>query len=473
MCSGKTSSIPATPGHLGDRIAAYIEIGIGFATTAVAAVVGLRLFPGFRSHESKSGTYRPGAAPTPSSRLPLVGGPAILIAVGASALAMTATEHGGALLTMLLAVIPFFIIGFADDLRKALRGQGIADGQSMLLGAGAAAIAAVVYATAPATDSAFGMRYWTGSGAVGDILFALWGFVLFLMVAISTGISDGVDGLTSGLSTIAALAIALAATVAMAAAGPAWVAAGASAGILSLNLPSGWAPRAAGRRRARIYLGDSGALVLGALLTAAALAAGVDLLLPLIAGVLILEGLSSVVQAKILVPLFRRSERLGGPEHRTVHHSEFPLPFAAAPFHHPLELVGLSRMKLVLLLWAFAAAGSGLALLAGAVDSVPWKVALYALGIVELACVWFGFSSLRPARLTIQSMADRQCLALVHGWRHRHFGVLPALTARSHPLPVDSADLGSFPLDRPLNPITARRLFDEIVAGFEVKEAGA
>ena len=58
--------------------------------------------------------------------------------------------------------------------------------------------------------------------------------------------------------------------VCMAASGPAWIVAGASADILVLNLPSSWAPRAGRKRRARIYLGDSGALLLGALLTAVA-----------------------------------------------------------------------------------------------------------------------------------------------------------------------------------------------------------
>lgn len=381
--------------------------------------------------------------------------------------------QGTALLMILLAGLPFFAIGFADDLKKAARGRGFGDGRSMQLAAGAAAIAAIVYMLAPAGESAFGLRHWVGPGVFGDVVFGLWAFLLFLVVAVSTGISDGVDGLTSGLSTIAAVGIALAATVAAAAPGPTWIAAGASAGILVLNLPSNWAPPAGRTRRARIYLGDSGALLLGALLTAAALAAGVDLLLPLIGGILILEGLSSVVQAKILVPFYRRSARFGGPERHSIHHSEFPLPFVAAPFHHHLELIGLGRRQVVLLLWAFAAGGAGLALVIAAIGTIPWTVALYGIGVLELALVWFGFSSLRPARLTVQATPDGSCLALVHGWRRRRFGLLPTLTARRHLLPEGGAVPDSIPLDRPINPIAARGMFDEAIAGLDATEAGS
>jgi UDP-N-acetylmuramyl pentapeptide phosphotransferase/UDP-N-acetylglucosamine-1-phosphate transferase len=467
------ASLRATIEHRGNRINAYIQIAIGFAVAAIAAGAGLRLFPGFRSHESKSGTYRPGAAPTASSRLPLVGGPAILIAIGAGGIAAVIAGQGAALLMSLLAGLPFFAIGFADDLKKAVRGHGFGDGRSMLLAAGAATIAAIVYTLAPAAESPFGLRHWVGPGAFGDVVFGFWAFVLFLVVAVSTGISDGVDGLTSGLSTIAAVGIALAATVAAAAAGPAWIVAGASAGILVLNLPSSWALRAGRRRRARIYLGDSGALMLGAFLTAAALAAGVDLLLPLIGGFLILEGLSSVVQAKILVPFYRRSARFGGPERHSIQHSEFPLPFVAAPFHHHLELIGLGRRQVVLLLWIFAAGGAGLALLIAAIGTIPWTVALYGVGVLKMAVVWFGFSSLRPASLTVQTTPDGSCLALVHGWRRRRLGLLPTLTARRHLLPEGGTILGSIPLDRPMNPIVARRLFDEAVVGFDATEAGS
>ena len=468
-----TAPLFAAIGRLGDPIAAYIQFALGFAVAAVAAGVGLRLFPGFRSRESKSGTYRPGAASTASSRLPLVGGPAVLIATGVGALVFVIVGQGTALVMILLAGLPFFAIGFVDDVKKAVRGRGYGDAQSMLLAAGAAAVAAIVYALVPAAESPFGLRHWLGSGALGDVLFALWAFVLFLVMSISTGISDGVDGLTPGLSTIAALAIAVAAVVAAAAPGPAWALAGAFAGILLLNLPSGWAPGAAGGRRTRIYLGDSGALLLGALLTAAALAAGVDLLLPLIGGILVLEGLSSVVQAKILVPLYRRSERLGGPERRSIHHSEFPLPFVSAPFHHHLEMIGLGRLHLVLLLWGFAAVVAVLALLVATAGAPPWTLVVYGGGVVVLAGIWFGFSSLRPARLTIQPAADGRFLAIVHGWRRRRFGLLPALTARRHRLPPGGTGLESIPLDRPLNPIVARRLFDETVAGFDVPEAGS
>ncbi len=449
----------------GDQIAAYLQFALAFAVAALAAGAARTLFPGFRSRESKSGTYRPGAAATTSSRLPLMGGPAVLLAVAAVAAfagedsRMWGVVGAGAL---------FFAIGFVDDLRKAGTGHGFGDGASMLLAVVAAAIAAAVLATVDGPDASLSLRRWTGFGTMGDFVFGGWLFVLFLTVAVSTGISDGVDGLTTGLATIAALGLALAAGAGAVAAGS-WAVGGAALGVLLLNLPSSWVPRGPGRRRARVYLGDSGALLFGGLLTASAVAGGVDLLLPLVAGIFLLEGASSVVQAKLLVPLYRRSARLGGPEHATVHHSAFSLPFVAAPLHHHLELIGLGRMTLVVLLWGLGALMAAVAVLVARIEGGA-AVALYAGGLGVLAALWIGFASLRPARLSIRDGAEGRHLVLTHGWKRAWLGVRPSLTARRHPITDNDNAMDGLPLDRALNPATARRHFDSVATELESEE---
>ncbi|MDP6349949.1 MAG: hypothetical protein QGG58_09290, partial [Chloroflexota bacterium] len=115
---------------MGDQIAAYLQVALACAVAAIAAGAARMLFPEFCSRESKSGSYRPGAAATTSSRLPLVGGPAVLLAV--LVVAALAGE-GSRMLTVVAAGALFFAIGFVDDLRKARTGRGFGDGASMLL----------------------------------------------------------------------------------------------------------------------------------------------------------------------------------------------------------------------------------------------------------------------------------------------------------------------------------------------------
>ena len=447
-----------------------MQFAVGFALTTIVSLAGLRLFPNFRSQETKAGTYRIASVATASSRLPLLGGPAILLSVGIGFLASAFLEGDTTILSVLYATVPFFLVGLVDDLKKSIRKKGLSERASLLLTTAAAAIAAVVYASTPASDSVFSMRIWVGTDMAGNILFAGWSFILFMVIVISTGISDGVDGLTPGLGLIAAIGIALVCTAKIIAPGPAWMVAGISAGVLLLNLPSTWTPQSPGKRRAKLYLGDSGALTLGALLTGAALTTGFDLLLPLITGVLVLEGLSSVVQAKIYVPLYRRSERLGGAQHKAIHHSEFPLPFVTTPFHHHLEFIGLDRLKLVGLMWLFASIGTAIAILAAREGTEQAATFYCAIGAVGFLCIWFGFSSLRPARLTVQHLDNQTFLTLKHGWKKRRFGLLPSFTARRHLLSGDLSKLKEFPIDQPLNPFSARRMFDEIIATTEGME---
>jgi hypothetical protein len=316
-------------------------------------------------------------------------------------------------------------------------------------------------------ESGLSLRRWTGFGTAGDLMFGGWLFALFLAVAVSTGISDGVDGLTSGLGVVAAVGLALAAGTAAAGG---WAVGGAALGVLLLNMPSAWVPRGPDKRRARVYLGDSGALLLGGLLTAGAVAGGVDLLLPLMAGIFLLEGASSVVQAKILVPLYRRSARLGGPDHRTVHYSAFPLPFVAAPLHHHLELIGLGRMTLVLLLWALGAVVAAVAVLVAWIGVGGGAVALYAAGVALLVSLWLGFASLRPAWLSISEESGMRQLRLTHGWKRAWLGMRPALTARSYPIGDNDPATDGLPLDRALNPAEACRHFDAVVAAIEAEK---
>ena len=357
-----------------------------------------RLAPGFVSGERKVGQYRAGAGAR-SRRLPMVGGPAILLGVAAAAIA-GGSEPG---VQCLVAAAAFFLSGLFDDLLKARRGQGIGERASMLAAVFSAAWASGWLVALEPAAGAFALANWTDN----SILLAGWYFLLILAIALGAGFSDGIDGLAAGLGLIGLVALGIAG------AGRAGEVAGligaGLAGFLALNLP--------GRRRrlALIYLGDSGALLIGVLLAAAAVVSGYDLLLPLLAGVWLLEGASSLVQAKLLVPLYRRSRRLGGPGHRTRPYQQFRLPFIATPLHHHLDICGLGRFRTVLVLFALQLGFSALAVLSVAALAA-WQGMLLAFGAGVL--VWLACASLRPARIVASEAGEWLELALRHGkWR--------------------------------------------------------
>ena len=137
---------------------AYVHFVVGFATTAIISLAALRLFPGFRSRETKAGTYRIASVSTASSRLPLVGGPVIVLSTGIGLFVSVAIEGNTGILSALYATLPFFLIGFIDDIQKSIRKQGLSERTSLMLATVAAAGAAVVYASTPASTSVFSMR---------------------------------------------------------------------------------------------------------------------------------------------------------------------------------------------------------------------------------------------------------------------------------------------------------------------------
>ena len=394
-------AVPPTGTGLGDTGGLCIGFFAGASAFMVLAIGALlwRLLPGFVSGESKAGHYR-GQASGRSRRLPLVGGPALLLGIGAAAIA----SGSGPTLACLVAAAAFFLSGLVDDLLKTRRGRGLGERASLLSAVFSAAWASGWLLAAEPATGAFALANWIDN----SVLLAGWYFLLILAIALGAGFSDGIDGLAAGLGLIGLGALWIGG------AGGAGETAGligaGLAGFLVLNLPGGQ-----GRRLALIYLGDSGALLIGALLAGAAIVSGYDLLLPLLAGVWILEGASSLVQAKFLVPLYRRFRRLGGPDHRTRPYQQFRLPFIATPLHHHLDICGLGRFRTSLALFGLQALFSALALLSVAALAA-WQGVL--LAIVGGGIAWLAVSSLRSARILLREEAGQREFVLRHGrWR--------------------------------------------------------
>lgn len=166
-------------------------------------------------------------------------------------------------------------------------------------------------------------------------------FVILVVVGSSNGVNltDGLDGLATGLIGIAALAFA-----ALAYAGGHAVISdylniifvknggevtvycasilGASLGFLWFN-----------SHPAQIFMGDTGALSLGAIIGTAAILIKQEILLILVGGVFVIEALSVLLQ----VVYFHRT---GGKRL-----------FRMAPLHHHYELKGLTEPKIVVRFW--------------------------------------------------------------------------------------------------------------------------
>ena len=158
-----------------------------------------------------------------------------------------------------------------------------------------------------------------------------WGYALLVALAVlsttnAVNITDGLDGLAGGLCVLALAAFLVIAWIG----GQHNLAALCGAGIGGLLAFLWW-----NKHPARVFMGDVGALGLGALL--AVLAAETSALLPLviIGGVFAVETASSAAQMAAL----RRGRRI----------------FKIAPLHHDLEARGWPETRVTYAFWAIGA----------------------------------------------------------------------------------------------------------------------
>jgi len=185
----------------------------------------------------------------------------------------------------------------------------------------------------------------------GDMFNGLYGFlyipiVIFLITAISNGanLTDGLDGLAAGTSAIIGITLAIFAFVS----GNALLAdyldimfipdsgelvifctafVGACIGFLWYN-----------SYPAQVFMGDTGSLTLGGIITVLALVVRKELLIPILCGIFIIENLSVVVQ----VSYFKYTRRKYGEGRRLLRMS---------PLHHHYQKLGYHESKIVSRFW--------------------------------------------------------------------------------------------------------------------------
>ncbi|MBE3520284.1 MAG: phospho-N-acetylmuramoyl-pentapeptide-transferase [Firmicutes bacterium] len=229
-----------------------------------------------------------------------------------------------------LAIGVFFafgLIGFIDDWRKFRLGRslGLRAREKM----GLAILAAAVF-----------LYIWRTGGGSSDVivpvinrvvhlgaLYPVFGVLVMVGSSNAMNLTDGLDGLAAGVSAIglAALSRVALAKAALNGAGGlehlAPTAIGAILGFLVYN-----------RHPAKIFMGDTGSLALGALLAAFGILTKTELLLLFFAGVPVVETLSVIAQV-ISFQLFGR--RI----------------FKMSPLHHHFELLGWPEVKVVRTFW--------------------------------------------------------------------------------------------------------------------------
>ncbi len=164
-----------------------------------------------------------------------------------------------------------------------------------------------------------------------DIGFMYIPFAAFVLVAMANAVnlSDGLDGLCAGITFIEAAFFSIAALTLGKIPSMLYLAAlaGGCLGFLVWN-----------RHPARIFMGDTGSMALGAGLTAGVIMMRTELLIPIAGFIYVAEVLSVIIQ----VAYFKKT---GGKRF-----------FRMAPIHHHFELGGMSEVQVVLMFWGFALA---------------------------------------------------------------------------------------------------------------------
>jgi len=307
---------------------AVLALMIGFL---LAAFLGLILVPLLKkmkigqrvsiyladSHKSKAG-------------IPTMGGLIFILATlitVAVLFAMGKLNFSYNLLIVIFVFVSYAAIGFIDDYISIKRNNnvGLTEIQKLLL----QVIVALV----------FFFLYMKGGGdAVVEIYtlnikidmgFMYGFFILFMLVGASNAvnITDGLDGLAGGLSAIAFLAFGLISW------GAGWtvgyeeiailcfVLVGSLLGFLIYNT-----------HPAKVFMGDTGSLALGATLATVAILTDHELTLVGVAGVFIIETVTAIIQIA--------SVQLTGKK-----------VFLMTPLHHHFEKLGWSESDIVKLFW--------------------------------------------------------------------------------------------------------------------------
>ena len=290
---------------------------------------------GPKAHQSKAGT-------------PTMGG-LLVVPVGVL-IGGLITPSDPRLLAVAAITLAYMAIGAVDDWRSLTKqtNTGLTPQGKLALQAGAALLF-LIWAAAGG---------WMGATEAGDVALALgwvlplglliWPLGLFVFLAESnaTNLTDGLDGLAAGCGSVVFTGLGLQLMLRGNQGDPALAAfclamAGCWLGFLAHN-----------RNPARLFMGDTGSLAMGAALSGVALLSNSLWPLLVMGGVFLAESLSVIVQ----VWVFKATKGPDGVGKRV---------FRMAPLHHHFELGGMAEQQVVINFWtaSLLLVGVGLLLL--------------------------------------------------------------------------------------------------------------
>ena len=265
---------------------------------------------GPEAHLSKAGT-------------PTMGGIAFILGITVAIVVSMFMPGSDAMgkIAILLSMYAFGVIGFLDDFNKVAKKQneGLTPKQKLVLQAAFGLALAIFMMSKEGTA-----MYIPFVRKTVDIGILYIPFVVFIEIAMANAVNltDGLDGLAASNSAIVACTFAIigmsvrGGNEPMAVAGQAVF--GALIGFLMYN-----------HYPAKIFMGDTGSMALGGVLSAMAIVGHMEWLLPIAGLIYVIEALSVIIQ----VTYFKKT---GGKR-----------VFRMAPIHHHFELGGWHETKVV------------------------------------------------------------------------------------------------------------------------------
>lgn len=315
---------------------------IGFILSVIAGVLLIPILKKFKINQSLSVYLR--EAHRLKSHTPTMGGLIFILPTLFTVTIFILTDRmqmSYSLAIVLLAFLGYAAIGFIDDYLIILRhnNKGLTEGQKLLLQLIIAVIFFYLFMKAGNEPliwiHTFNIRW--------NIGFFYGLFILFLLLASSNAVNltDGLDGLAGGLSVIAFLAFGIISFC------TGWldgyqeiglfcfILLGSLLGFLVFNTSP-----------AKVFMGDTGSLSLGATLGTIAILTRHELLLVIIGIVFVMETMSCIIQRYY---------------YKLTHKRIFPM----APIHHTFEKWGWREQDIVKLFWIIGLLGAMVALAFG------------------------------------------------------------------------------------------------------------
>ena len=254
-------------------------------------------------HAGKSGT-------------PTMGGLIFIFAIMISSVFFLQGQIGGAYVA-LATMLGYGLLGFLDDFIKVKfhKNEGLKPYQKIIGQVGISLIVALyVYFNKGGELEFFGLKF--------DIGFFIVPFIIFFFVAVTNSVNliDGLDGLAGGVNAVYFLFFGL--VLALLGQSQFALICFAAVGAILAFLVVNCFP-------AKIFMGDTGSLALGALMAAVAAFSGTELLMPILGFVFVVTAFSDVLQ---VLHYKRTGRRI----------------FLMAPLHHHFEKKGVHENRIVL-----------------------------------------------------------------------------------------------------------------------------